>query len=54
MDIIIIIRRKIRRLKASARTRWLVRLTQQRQRWCHLAPLGHLLGIEQCPIWCPV
>ena len=49
-----IIRRKFQRLQASARTRWLVRLTQQRQRWCHLSPLGHLLGIEQCPIWCPV
>ena len=45
------IRRKFRRLQALARTRWLVRVTQQlRQRWCHLAPLGHLLGIEQCPI----
>ena len=48
------IRIKFRRLQASARTRWVVRLTQQRKRWCHLAPLGHLLGIEQCLIWCPV
>ena len=21
---------------------------------CHHDSLGHLLGIEQCPIWCPV
>ena len=48
------IRRKFRSLHASVRTRLLVHLTQQRRRWCHLTPLGHLLGIEQCPIWCPV
>ena len=49
------IRRKFQRMQASACTIWLVRLTQQlRQRWCHLAPLPHLLGIEQCLIWCPV
>ena len=54
MDILIMIRREFRRLQASARTIWLVRLTQQRQLWCHLATLVHLLGIEQCPIWCPV
>ena len=30
--------------------------TWQRQRLglCHLASLGHLVGIEQCPVWCPV
>ena len=40
------IRKKFRSLHASVRTRLLVHLTQQRRRWCHLTPLGHLLGIE--------
>ena len=43
------------RLQASAGTRWLVRLTQLHHLvLCHLAPLWHLLDIEQCPIWSPV
>ena len=41
------IRAEFRRLQASARTTWLIRLGV-----CHLASLMHLLGTEQCPIWC--
>ena len=50
------IRGKWWRLQASARTRWLVRLTQLLKPLvlCHLALLWHLLRIEQCPIWCPI
>ena len=43
-------------LLASACARWQVRLTQQLRHLllCHLAPLWHLRGTEQCPTWCPV
>ena len=42
-------RRHVWLLHASARTIWLQRLVL-----CHLAPLWHLIDIEQCLICCPV